>query len=60
MKCAECPYYWAEENEKYPSCKYPYNDGYAPCEIEDQEKESEDINEDLGFDPYAGCYTHDC
>ena len=25
-----------------PSCKYPYNDGYAPCEIEDQEKETED------------------
>ena len=42
MKCIDCPYHWQNEDEKYPSCKYPCNDGYAPCEIEDNEKESED------------------
>jgi hypothetical protein len=45
MKCVECGYWWADEGEEYPSCKYPYNDGYAPCEIEDQEKETEDYDD---------------
>lgn len=36
MCCKDCPYYWQEKDEKYPSCKYAYNDGYAPCEIEEE------------------------
>ena len=46
MKCIDCPYHWQDEGEKYPTCKYPYDDGYAPCEIEDQEKETEDYDND--------------
>lgn len=42
MKCSECPWCWAEENEEYPSCKYHYNDGYAPCEIDEKAEETED------------------
>ena len=44
MKCVDCPYCWADEGEKYPSCKYPHDDGYAPCEVEDQERETEDCD----------------
>lgn len=46
MKCTECPWYWQDEGEEYPSCKYYYDDGYAPCEIEDRERETEDIDDD--------------
>ena len=45
MKCKDCPYCWADQDERFPSCKYPYNDGYAPCEVEDQEKETEDYDD---------------
>ena len=46
MKCSDdnCGYWWADEGEEHPSCHYPYDDGYAPCEIEDN-YESEDIDE---------------
>ena len=38
MKCVDCGYWWADEEEN-PSCHYRYNDGYAPCEVEDKERE---------------------
>ena len=47
MKCIECPWYWQNEDEEYPSCKYRYNDECAPCEIEDQERETEDIDDEI-------------
>lgn len=42
MKCNDCCYFWADCNDKgepigKPYCHYQYNDGYAPCEIEDNE-----------------------
>ena len=47
MRCAECNLYWADEGEKFPSCKadphWP-----APCEYEDEPNEEED-------DPCIGC-----
>lgn len=46
MKCTDCPYCWQDEGEKYPTCKYSYNDNYAPCEVEDQERETEDIDDE--------------
>lgn len=47
MKCSECPYYWIDEDEsEYPSCHYGANDGCAPCEQEDKERETEDIDEE--------------
>ncbi len=46
MKCKECPYYWADEGEKYPTCKYGYGDNYAPCEVSDYEMETEEIDND--------------
>jgi hypothetical protein len=40
IKCTDCPYYWADCNDKgepidRPSCHYQWDDGYAPCEIDD-------------------------
>lgn len=32
----------------------------APCEYSDEELEEFWQNEDMGFDPYLGCYTNDC
>lgn len=76
MKCIDCPYYYAKNDEK-ETCHYPWDDGYAPCEV-DEPEETEDIDEeefdyedepeedwndaddDCGFDPYLGCYTDDC
>ena len=37
MKCVDCCYYWKSENDTYPCCHYPSNDGYAPCEVEECE-----------------------
>ena len=45
LKCKDCPYYWADNDPTVadlPYCHYQYDDGYAPCEIEDREKETED------------------
>ena len=39
MKCKDCAYYWKDEGEKFPTCKYRYDDGYAPCEVEEIEPE---------------------
>lgn len=52
-----CGYFWQEEWEDFPTCHYPYDDGYAPCELEEQLLA---IDDDCGFDPYEGCYTYDC
>lgn len=46
MKCKDCPYYWADVDDKgHPIggeyCHYEYDDGYAPCEVEDEYIEEE-------------------
>lgn len=35
MKCSNCPYSWAEFDGDIPFCHYTWNDGYAPCEVEE-------------------------
>ena len=35
IKCKNCGYYYATENEEYPTCHYGYADCCAPCEEED-------------------------
>ena len=42
IKCKDCPYYWADMDGEIAYCHYQYNDGYAPCEIDDKERETED------------------
>lgn len=49
MKCKDCPYYWADCDDKgnpieNPHCHYQWNDGYAPCEVDD-DYETEDIDD---------------
>lgn len=41
LKCTDCPYFWKEENESHGGCHYQWNDGYAPCEVEEREAEEE-------------------
>ena len=36
IKCSDCSYHWAEDENDYPSCHYTYGDGYAPCEVMEQ------------------------
>lgn len=58
-----CGYYWKDENEDYPCCHWK-DDGFpAPCEEDDSWEEADepdDIDSDMGFDPYEGCFTWDC
>ena len=35
MKCKDCPYCWKSESDRWETCHYGYDDGCAPCEIED-------------------------
>lgn len=35
IACDICPYYYKNENEDAPRCHYDWEDGCAPCEIDD-------------------------
>lgn len=46
MKCKDCPYLWVDVDEYgnptgYESCHYVADDGYAPCEVEDNDAKRE-------------------
>lgn len=71
MKCEECCFYWQDEDERRARCHFePRCAGdCAPCEYDDAEPaddpddwdyEPDDIDSDMGYDPYEGCYTWDC
>lgn len=56
LTCRECPYFWTEDDEEYPSCHYESLGSWdpAPCEQPDNDKCSGDCdnckyayNEDL-------------
>ena len=52
-----CGYYWQDEDEDHPRCHWE-DDGFpAPCEEDD---EPADIDDDAGYNPYAGCMDWDC
>lgn len=51
MKCKDCPYCWSDLDEdgkpiSHPYCHYQHDDGYAPCEVDDGDNETEDIDEE--------------
>lgn len=67
MKCINCVYHYITPADKYPHCQFkPIADwDKAPCEYDDEDTGEEELeefwqNEDMGFDPYLGCYTDDC
>ena len=67
MKCINCVYHYITPADKYPHCQFkPIADwDKAPCEYSDEDTGEEGLeefwqNEDMGFDPYEGCYTYDC
>lgn len=35
MKCVDCPYHWKDDGDKFAHCHYAYDDGYAPCEVDE-------------------------
>lgn len=37
MKCKDCPYYWTDADGEIAYCHYQYNDGCAPCEVDERE-----------------------
>ena len=51
-----CGYYYKGEDDDFPHCHYPDDGTKAPCEYE----EPDDCDYEVGFDPYAGCFTDDC
>lgn len=59
MKCIGCVYHYITPEDRYPCCHFEpiANWDEAPCEYSDEEFWQ---NEDMGFDPYLGCYTDDC
>ena len=69
-ECAKrgCSYYWQDEDETYPRCHYEDPMFPAPCEYDTMEtaddpedwEESDNWDDETGFDPYEGCYTWDC
>ena len=42
IACGICPYYYKDEDDRFPRCHYELDDGYAPCEIDDFEEEEEE------------------
>ena len=67
MKCENCTYYDFTEDVEYEHCcfnEWGHADTeVAPCDdpdFDDDYEEPDDIDSDLGYDPYAGCYTYDC
>lgn len=56
-----CGYYYQDEEDNFPRCHYEDPIFPAPCEQEDDDNDYEDFYDDeVGFDPYLGCYTDDC
>ena len=55
------PYLSAEERETLISgiCPKCWDETFGEDD-EDEEFLDWDYNEDMGFDPYLGCYTDDC
>lgn len=37
MLCKDCPWYWQNEDDFFAHCQYPYEDGCAPCEEDEEE-----------------------
>ena len=50
ITCNSCPYYYRDSDVEVLRCHYVWEDGCAPCEIDDFEEEEEDYPE-LIFDP---------
>lgn len=48
MKCSDCIYYYAEENDLFTTCHFVqcWPDDIAPCEAEDDPTIDEYIDED--------------
>ena len=47
MRCENCGYHYCDTDEQgniigFPYCHYPYDDGYAPCEVDDDYDENLD------------------
>ena len=52
LTCRECPYFWTEDDEEYPSCHYESLGSWdpAPCE-QDLADEPDKVNDLDVMDP---------
>lgn len=55
-----CGYYYQGEDDDFLCCHCPDDLYPAPCEENDCYEEPDDCDYEVGYDPYAGCYTDDC
>lgn len=55
-----CGYYYKAVGDDYPRCHCPDDLSPAPCEEDEDYYEDDDCDYEVGYDPYAGCYTDDC
>ena len=48
ITCSNCPYFYCDEyaGEEKATCHYHWDDGYAPCEVEDEEEDEEEDEAD--------------
>ncbi len=53
-----CGYWYADEGDEYPRCHC--EEPVAPCEFDEDDYDCDDPYDEMGFDPYMGCYTDDC
>ena len=60
MTCKECPYFWKDEDERYPSCHYRSLGAFdpAPCEIEECDSD-EDDGPSLVYDEENDCWRYE-
>lgn len=65
-ECRNCGYYYQDDDDDFPRCHYEDSVFPAPCEQEDDDDYIDDndyedfCDDEVGFDPYLGCYTDDC
>lgn len=50
----------AELDELFSAVHYEIMDREDELDLEEPEEDYEELDLDLGFDPYEGCYTYDC
>lgn len=71
MQCLDCPYcYRDDDNDDFARCHFErqFIEDRPPCddeedyfdELNDFEEEYDDYFDEVGYDPYLGCYSEDC
>lgn len=57
--CRTCFFWWQEDDEDFPSCKYVGNPEYAPCEVEEDYPSDDPTLWEEEDDDYAPILVHE-